>query len=84
MRHESVRIQAFGSELAVERFYEPIVRRLAWTGEVQCHAVRIGPEIHISGDELAAIVDPDRLRITEPPAHVFKRPIDMLATIGEA
>lgn len=83
-RHEPVGIQAFGSELAVERFDEPIVRRLAWTREVQCYAVRIGPEIHISGDELTAIVDPDRLRTPDLSAHVFKRPDDILAAVGEA
>ena len=32
---EPVRVQAFGPELAVERFDEGIVRRLAWPAEVE-------------------------------------------------
>lgn len=95
-RHEPVRVQAFRPELAVERFYEAIVRRLASLSlfsckqlpgsgarEIQCHAVRIGPKIHISGDELAAIIDPVRLRIADLSAHAFKRLDHILATVRE-
>ena len=38
--HEPVGIQAFGSEFAVERFDEPVVRRLAWTREDVIREVR--------------------------------------------
>ena len=53
--HEPVCIQAFAAELAVEAFYVAVVRRFAWTREVKHHALVIGPQIEIAGDEFAAI-----------------------------
>ena len=59
--HEPVGVQAFRPQLAVERLDEAVVGRLAGPGEVQGDVVGIGPEIEVAGDELAAVVDPDRL-----------------------
>lgn len=59
--HEPVRVQTFRSELAVERFDERIVCRLARPGEVKHDALLIGPQIKVARDELGALIDPDRL-----------------------
>ena len=61
--HESVRVQTFGSEPAVEAFNEAVVGRLARPGEVENAVLLIGSEIKIAGDELRTLIDPDRLRI---------------------
>jgi hypothetical protein len=57
---------------------------LAGPGEVQGDVVGIGPEIEILGDELAAVVDPDRLRIADLGADAFQGLHDILAAVGEA
>ncbi len=51
---QPVRIQPFTAELAVEHVDECIVRRLARLRKVDGGAVRVGPEIKITGDRLAA------------------------------
>ena len=43
-RQELVCVQALGPEAAVEGFNEGVVSRLAGPGEVECDALRIGPE----------------------------------------
>lgn len=65
--HEAVRFQTFTTELAVERIDERIVGRLAGSQEAKGDTIRVGPEIEIACDELAALVDPNALRI----AHLF-------------
>src|SRR5258706_15291671 len=60
--------QAFGSELAVERFDEAVVRRLARPREVQHDIILVSPDIEIAGDELRSLVDADRLGIADIPA----------------
>lgn len=60
---EPVLVQALGPELAVEGLDVRIVGGPAGPGEVQGHIPLIGPEIEVSGDELAAIVHPDHLRV---------------------
>lgn len=43
----------------------------------------MGPEIEIPGDEFAAVVDPDRLRIADLSADPFQGLHDVLAAIGK-
>lgn len=74
-------VETFASDLAVERFYEGIVRRFARTREVECYIVRVGPEIEVSGYELAALVDTDRSRITDLTADPFQSPHDVFGAI---
>ena len=58
-------VQAFRPELAVESLDEGILGRLSGPGEVENDVVAVSPQIEIAGDKLAALVDTDRLRITE-------------------
>lgn len=67
--HEPVSVQAFGSELAIERLKEGVVSGLSRAGEVEHHVLLIRPEIKVAGDKLRALVDPDRLRISYFPAE---------------
>lgn len=46
--------------------------------------VRIGPQIEVPGDELAAIIDLDRLGIADTATYSLERLDDILAAIGEA
>lgn len=57
---EPVLVQAFCPELSVEAFDERIVRWRAGPREVQRHALHVRPQVEVSGDELAALIDPDR------------------------
>ncbi len=45
---------------------------------------KVGPEVEVAGDELAALVDADRLRITDLGADPVERRHHVLAAIGEA
>ena len=58
-RQEPVRVQAFRSQSTVERFNEGVVRRLARPREIKRHALQVSPQIKLTRDELAALVDPD-------------------------
>jgi len=78
-----MRVQALGPELAVKRFDERVVRRLAWPGEVERDASLVGPEIEIPGDELRAQIDADGLRITCLSAHPIERSDNVFAAIAE-
>lgn len=62
-------VQAFGAELAVERFDKAIVSRFAGPREVQRYIIGIGPQIEIAGDEFAVIVHANGVRIAEPDAE---------------
>ena len=62
-RQESVSVQAFAAQLAVERLDECIVRGLTRAGEVQGHTALESPQIHVPRDKFTAIVHPDHLRI---------------------
>ena len=42
-------------------------------GEIQSDVVGVGPEIQVPGDELGALVDPDRLRVADPGANSKSR-----------
>jgi len=81
--HEPVGVQAFRPQLAVERLDEAVVGGVPRPGEVQDDIVGIGPEIQIAGDEFAAVVDPDRLRITDLPTDPFQGLNHVLAPVGK-
>ena len=75
---EPVRVQAFRAEPAIEGFDKGVVRRLSRAREVERDATQIGPEVHVAGDELAALIHSDRLGISSLPTgsiqcrdHVF-------------
>lgn len=68
-RQEPVLVDAFGSDLVVERFHVGIVGRFAWPREVQRHAIAPSPQVEIFGDELRAIVEPDCLRCAVDRSH---------------
>ena len=53
--HEPVPVQAFRPELAIERFDERVVGRLARSAEVEGHSTCIGPQVEVPGDDLAAL-----------------------------
>ncbi|KQY45721.1 hypothetical protein ASD32_10955 [Rhizobium sp. Root483D2] len=81
---EPVRVQAFGPQLAVERFNEAIVGRFAWPRDVKCDLVDIGPKVQIAGDKLAAIIDTDRVAIAGLLTDTVQRLNDILAAIGNS
>jgi len=58
-----VLVQTFRPEASIKGFDEGIVCRLAGPGEVKDHPALVGPEVHVALDELAALVDADRLGI---------------------
>lgn len=61
-RLEPMHVQAFVSQRPVKRLYEGIVGGLAWSGEVDPHAVVIGPEIDKMAGELSTIISKQILR----------------------
>src|SRR5579862_5795896 len=62
---EPIRIQIPRAKFAVEGLNERVVRGLAWSAEVQRDASHVGPVIELLAHELGAIVDSDRLGISE-------------------
>lgn len=70
--HEPVCIQAFRAELAVRALDKGIVGRFAQPREVQGDVALVGPEVKVTGDELAALVDPDRPRQADFGADPFE------------
>ena len=60
---EPVCVQTLDSELAVQKFDEGIVGRLARTTEVERHTLQEHPQIELLAYELGAIVQSDRLEI---------------------
>ena len=79
-----VGVQTFGSELAVEAFDEGVVGRFAGPGEVEHDVLLVGPQIEITADELAALIDPDRLRVAHLSTNPFEGLDHVFATIIEA
>jgi len=77
-------VQALGAELAVEALDVAVVRRLARPGEVEDDALVVGPQVEVSRDEFAAIVDANGGRVTELPAHPFQGLDHILAAVTEA
>lgn len=60
-----MRVQAFGAELAIEGFDEGIVCGFAWPGEVEGDTALVSQQVHAPRDDLAALIHPDRLRVSE-------------------
>jgi hypothetical protein len=60
---EPVRVQAFSPEAAVKGLDIRIVGGLARLREVEREAAHAGPQVEGAGDQLGALVDPDRTRI---------------------
>jgi hypothetical protein len=54
-------IQALLPQSAVEAFDKSIVCKLSWPAELEFHAVMMSSGVERLGDELAAVVDFDRL-----------------------
>ena len=65
-RRKPVGVQALRPEAAVKDLDEGVVRRLAGPAEVQGDAMGIGPQVQVSGHELGALIDSDRLRTAQP------------------
>ena len=80
---EPMSVQALAAQLAVERLYERIVCGLTRAGEVKDHSALASPQIHISRDKFAAIVDPDRPAIADLPAGTIHCGDHVLPTIAE-
>mmetsp|Transcript_10864 Transcript_10864/g.16122 ORF Transcript_10864/g.16122 Transcript_10864/m.16122 type:complete len:90 (-) Transcript_10864:953-1222(-) len=49
-------VQALLAQAPVEALDRGVVRRFAWSAEVQFDAALVGPLVHGLGDELAAVV----------------------------
>jgi hypothetical protein len=58
-----VGVQTFCWKLAVEGFDERIIGRFSGAAEVQCDAVRVGPQVQVTRDELRSLIDTDRAGI---------------------
>ena len=78
-----MRVEALGAKPAIESLDERVVRRLAWSGEVERDVVLVRPQIEVAGDELGALIDADRVRITDLSADAFERRHDILAAVAE-
>ena len=77
-------VQALGAELAVEALDVAIVGGFSGPREVKHDTLVIGPQVEVTRDEFAAIVDTDRGRITDLPAHSLKRQNHVFAPVAEA
>lgn len=66
-------VQALGAEFAIETLDVAVVGRLAWSREIEDDALVVGPQIKVSGDELAAIVHTNGGRVTDLTAYPFER-----------
>lgn len=65
--HEPVLVQTLRPELAVEAIDERVIGRRTKPRAVQRDALHVCPQIEVSGDELAAVINPDRGRISNSP-----------------
>lgn len=82
-RQELVGVQACRSEPAIECFDERIVRRLAGAREAQGDAALKGPEVHVTRDELTALIDPGCLGVAGSTAYPIQCRNHVLAAIAE-
>lgn len=76
-------VQTFSAEPTIKGFNERIVSRFSRPGEVQGHTAPIRPQVHISRDKLAAIIDPDCFGVAGLTAHALKRGNDILTAVTE-
>ena len=72
-------VQALISKRPVKRLYEGIVGGLAWAGEVDPHAVLIGPEIGKMAGELGTIISKQILRGASLPNQAVENAHHMFA-----
>ena len=77
---EPISVQAFGAELAIERFRKRIIRWFAWPGKVELNAVQPCPKIKVFRNEFWPIVHPDAFR---PPIG-RRNPLQRRHDIGTA
>ena len=75
---QTVGVQTFRPELAVECFDEALVGRLAGPRVVERDIVCIGPEVEIARDEFAAILDANGCGWVARPAASTSRRSDMV------
>lgn len=75
---ESMLVQAFGSELAVEGLDIGVVRGLPWPGQVQDDR-----QIEVAGDELCQC-PPGSSGVSRAPGRPFKRLHDIFSAVAEA
>jgi len=55
-----LQIQALVPQPSIEAFDEPVLDRLAGTNEIELHAIRVCPVLHVPASELSAVIDSDR------------------------
>jgi hypothetical protein len=79
-----VGVPTFRSEPAVERFYEGVIGRLAWSREVERGAALVRPQIQIARHKLGALVAPDRGRQPHLSPDSFQHLDDIGAAEGKA
>lgn len=76
-------VQALGAQFTVKRLDEAVVGWFSGSREVQGDIVGIGPKIEIAGDKFAAVINPDRLRITSPLTDTLQRLNHIFTAIRE-
>ena len=69
---EPVLVQARGPKPTIERLDVCIVGRLPWPREVRDDAALASPRVHVTRDELTALIYPDRFRIADLPAYTVE------------
>ena len=74
-------VQAFSPEPTVEYFDEGVFRWLARPLEAEHNAALTGPEVQVARDELAALIDSDRLRTARRSANPVERGYHVLAPL---
>ena len=76
-------VQTFRPEPAVECLNEGVVSRFSRAREVERDASLVSPLVHVPGDELRALVHPDRLRIADLSADPLQGRHHVLAPVAE-
>jgi hypothetical protein len=76
-------VQALRPQFAVGGLDETVIGRLARVGEIQCHIVGISPEVQTAGDEVTAVIYPNRLRRADLGKDRFKGLHDILVSVSE-
>lgn len=74
MAYEPILAQVLRPKLAVEGLDERVIRWLAKPAEVERDAAGVRPQIQDARDELATLVDADRLHCGTPVQAPLRRP----------